>query len=179
MKEWLAERLPARSIDELQGLLDEFRTFSNEERPHQGIADVTPAERFKAKAETSSAILPGPPSEAVYLPGAITRQVTGCGNLGFKGHTIQVGSEWNHYTLRVAMIEGVVHLFYGEQLVRALTLSLDIEYNPIGRKRDRIAMGARDRAIRRKEGKAKTYEPGYCQVSLRNRLSGLSPERTV
>lgn len=154
MKEWLAERPRAASIDELQALLEEFRTYYNTVRPHQGIDDHTPLERYEHENRAETPALPGMPPEAVYPPGAITRKVSSCGNLAFKGHVIQVGSEWNRYTLRVAVIEGIVHVFYGEQLVRALVLSPEPAYYPIGRKRDRIAMGLRDRILRGTGGRA-------------------------
>lgn len=145
MKEWLAERPRAKSIDELQALLEEFRTYYNQERPHQGIGDLTPSERFDATTPSSEVLLPGPPPEVLYPPGAILRKVSRCGTVGFKNKGIQVGSEWNHCTLRVAVIEGVVHLFYGERLIRTVTLTPDVSYYPIGRQRDRIVQGKQPR----------------------------------
>ena len=45
LKEWLADEGPPRDLAHLQELLDRFRHHYNEDRPHQGIADLTPAER--------------------------------------------------------------------------------------------------------------------------------------
>jgi transposase InsO family protein len=45
LKEWLHDEGPASSLEQLQVLLDRFRKHYNDERPHQGIGDVTPAER--------------------------------------------------------------------------------------------------------------------------------------
>jgi transposase InsO family protein len=50
LKEWLADEGPALDLEHLQLLLDRFRSHYNEERPHQGIGDATPSERY----------LPGP-----------------------------------------------------------------------------------------------------------------------
>jgi transposase InsO family protein len=141
MKEWLDEYPRAKTPEELQSLLEAFRAHYNEERPHQGIADATPAERFNTVVVEPVASVPGVPPEALYPPGAILRKVTSCGNLGYRGHTIQVGAEWNHYRLRLVELDGVVHVFYGEQLIRALVLDPAIDYYPIGRGRDRIAKG--------------------------------------
>jgi transposase InsO family protein len=146
MKEWLAERPRAKSPAELQELLDVFRSHYNEERPHQGIGDATPAERFSAIPLEPLTSVPGLPPEVIYPPGAILRKVSSCGNLGYRGRQIQVGSEWNDYRLRVTEIDGVVHIFYGEQLVRALVLDPAIHYYPIGRRRDRIPKGRKPKA---------------------------------
>lgn len=141
MKEWLDERPRAKTPEELQGLLDEFRSYYNEERPHQGIGDATPTERFSALNPEPVTSVPGVPPEALYPPGAILRKVSSCGILSYRANDIQVGSEWNHYRLRLIEIDGVVHIFYGEQLIRALVLDPAIGYYPIGRKRDRIPKG--------------------------------------
>ena len=141
MKEWLAERPRARTPEELQGLLDAFRPYYNEQRPHQGIDDATPAERFAAPSVEPFTSVPGLPPQATYSPGAILRKVSACGNIGYRNRTIQVGSEWNHYRLRMTEVDGVVHVFYGEQLIRALVLDPDVRYYPIGRRRDRISRG--------------------------------------
>jgi len=141
MKEWLDDYPRARTVEELQELLDAFRTHYNEQRPHQGIADATPAERYRPLDVEPVTAMPEPLPDAIYPPGAILRKVSACGSVGYRGHQIQVGSEWNHYRLRVIEVEGVVQLFYGEQIVRALVLSPEVNYYPIGRGRDRILKG--------------------------------------
>jgi hypothetical protein len=61
---------------------------------------------------------------------------------------IRVGSEWSLVTLRVTVIEGVVHLFYGEQLVRAVRFSPGVKYYGALHKSPRApkAKGARKKA---------------------------------
>ena len=143
MKEWLAERPRAESIGELQDLLDAFRVHYNEERPHQGIDDATPAQRYEPAPPEPAVTLPGDPLEAVYPSGAILRKVSRCGNISFCNHTIQVGAEWNLYTMRVMIVDGILHIFYGERLIRAVRLAPEPRYYPIGRNRDRIPRGKR------------------------------------
>src|SRR5439155_25944176 len=46
LKVWLAEDGPATDLAHLLELLDAFRHHYNTDRPHQGIADLTPAERY-------------------------------------------------------------------------------------------------------------------------------------
>lgn len=131
MKEWLADRPMAASVDELQAVLDEFRRHYNDERPHQGIADATPTERYRA-SPPPTAPLPGPLPEQPYPAGTILRRVSHNGSLGYRGYLIQVPSAWGGYQLRITEIDGVVHIFYGEQLVRALVID-ETRYNqPLG-----------------------------------------------
>jgi transposase InsO family protein len=138
MKEWLAEQPRATTIEELQELLDRFRSFYNEARPHQGIDDDTPAERYGTVTAADDVELGGTPPRVSYPPRSILRKVSRCGNLSFRNYQIQVGSEWNFCTLRISVISGVVHIYYGEELVRALQLDPSQSYYPIGRGRDRI-----------------------------------------
>jgi hypothetical protein len=138
MKEWLAERSRATSIEQLQELLDSFRIYYNESRPHQGIDDDTPAERYVTESRPSEVTLTASTPSITHPPRSILRKVSRCGNLSFGNFQIQVGSEWNLCTLRIAIISGVVHIYYGEQLVRALQLDPSQNYYPIGRGRDRI-----------------------------------------
>jgi transposase InsO family protein len=142
MKEWLSERPRARRPGELQRLLDEFRAHYNEERPNQGIDDQTPAERYQAQTASNP---PAPPPVVVYPDGTITRKVSSCGNVSFTGHMIRVGSRWSLKILRVTVIDDVVHLFYGDQLVRALIFKPGVKYyGPVAKpKRTAKAKGVR------------------------------------
>jgi transposase InsO family protein len=131
MKEWLAERPPAQDPGALQELLEEFRIYYNEERPHQGIADVTPAERYHVAPDKPTP-LPDWLPRVLYPPRAILRRVNRNGTLGYRGFHVQVGSAWAGHQLRVTEIDGVVHCFYGEELVRALVLDESRSFQPLG-----------------------------------------------
>ena len=48
LKEWMADFPLPSSVEELQSLIDVFRSHYNEERPHQALDDETPAERYAA-----------------------------------------------------------------------------------------------------------------------------------
>jgi transposase InsO family protein len=134
MKEWLADHPKAATSAELQDQLDTFRHHYNDERPHQGIDDVTPLERYEA-GPAAELNLPVVPPLAAVPSGAIVRKVSACGTLAYRGWQFQVGSAWNGTHLRVAEIDGIVHLYYGEQLVRAVAPDPDTRYYPIGRQR--------------------------------------------
>lgn len=132
-KEWLAERPRAETAEQLQALLDEFRIHYNEDRPHQGIDDATPSERYCAvSTETPPTPLPGPLPDAAHPAGAIVRRVSNWGVLSYCNAQINVGTIWAGHLLRITEIDGVVHCFYGEQLVRALVIDPDREYQRKG-----------------------------------------------
>jgi hypothetical protein len=46
LKEWLSDEGPAADLAHLQLPLDRFCSHDNDERPHQGIGNLTPAERY-------------------------------------------------------------------------------------------------------------------------------------
>ena len=62
LKKWLRARPAPRSIEELQALLEEFRTYYNERRRHSAIGRRTPLEVWAAgpKAQPASSPLPAP-----------------------------------------------------------------------------------------------------------------------
>ena len=119
MKQWLDEHPRPATTDELQARLDEFRVHYNEDRPHQGIDDALPIERYQAAAPPAPGSLRSP-LEAAHPPGAIIRRVAANGVVSYRDFRINVGVPWAGHTVRVTEIDGVVHLFYGEHLVRAL-----------------------------------------------------------
>ena len=87
LKDWLSDEGPF-DVDHLQELLDGFRFHYNRQRPHQGIGDATPAERYGTEVITDNVIrLPGVDemTEPVYPPHAFVRKVGATGNIGFRG----------------------------------------------------------------------------------------------
>jgi transposase InsO family protein len=120
LKEWLSDEGPAWDLEHLQELLDGFRFHYNRHRPHQGINDQTPAERYEPAADK----LPEPPTIHTpdYPTGAILRRVTATGNVGYQRKLIQVGYRWAGATVRVITISDLTHIYYGETLIRALAI---------------------------------------------------------
>ena len=120
LKEWLSDEGPAWDLEHLQELLDGYRFHYNRHRPHQGIDDATPAERYQPSTNT----LPEPPTIRTpeYPPHSILRRVTASGNVGYKRKLIQVGYRWAGATVRVITIGDLTHIYDGETLIRALAI---------------------------------------------------------
>jgi transposase InsO family protein len=137
LKEWLADEGPAFDVDHLQELLDGFRFHYNRQRPHQGIGDATPAERYGLEPINANVIrLPGPAemTEPDYPPDAYVRKVGETGNIGFRGKLIQVGTRYVAAQVRVVEVEHLVHIYHGDTLIRVLTIDPDRYYQPKPRK---------------------------------------------
>ncbi|MGH2655438.1 MAG: IS481 family transposase [Actinomycetota bacterium] len=131
LKEWLADEGPPRDLAHLQELLDRFRAHYNDDRPHQGISDATPAERYR----------PGPggivPTDALaephYPPGAILRKVWGHGVVTYDKRTIGLGMRWSGLTVRIVPAGELIHVYYGNVLVRSLAFDPARRHQPLPR----------------------------------------------
>lgn len=137
LKAWLADEGPAFDLPHLQELLDAFRHHYNRDRPHQGLGNLTPAERYgyappAAGATASLGVVER--GEPVYPPHSIVRKVSRVGNLGYLGKQITIGKRWAGARVRVIPVNGLVHIFYGEELVRALAVDPDGYHHPLGRR---------------------------------------------
>ncbi len=136
LKDWLADEGPPWDLEHLQELLDGFRHHYNRQRPHQGIGDQTPAERYDhAPLPPAQIRLPGPDEMTgpAYPPHSILRKVGSSGNLGYSGKLIQVGMRWAGATLRVIPIGNLVHIYYNDHLIRTLTINPDHYYQGLTR----------------------------------------------
>jgi transposase InsO family protein len=135
VKEWLTDEGPAETLEHLQELLDGFRFHYNRRRPHQGIDDHTPAERYGVAPIDPDVIrLPGPDemTEPTYPPDAYVRKVGETGNIGFRGKLIHIGIHYATAQVRVIEVDRLVHIYHGDALIRALTIDPDRYYQPKG-----------------------------------------------
>ncbi len=131
LKIWLADEGPAWDLEHLQELLDGFRHHYNKERPHQGIGNITPAERYRRPvAEGDAPISTGVDErgEPVYPSHAHVRKVDCNGTLMFQGTPINVGRRWVGARARVIPVGGLIQIYYGEELVRALAIDPSRKY---------------------------------------------------
>jgi transposase InsO family protein len=126
LKEWLEDHAPFPTGEDLQLTLDGFRQHYNQDRPHQGIGDATPAERYRPAPGPSPR---GPePGQPTYPPGSIVRRVDRAGVISYRSSSIGVGKRWRHLCVRVVDLAGVTHVYFGEELVRSLVLDPEINY---------------------------------------------------
>ena len=133
VKEWLTDEGPAETLEHLQELLDGFRFHYNRRRPHQGINDQTPAERYGiVPIDPDVTRPPGPEdmTEPTYPPDAYVRKVGETGNIGWRGKLIHIGLRHAGAHVRVIEVDRLVHIYHGDDLIRALTIDPDRYYQP-------------------------------------------------
>jgi transposase InsO family protein len=111
--EWLEEKGPIASLDELQRRLDAFRWHYNQERPHQGIDDLTPMERYVATPKAGPT--PDESSRSVH------RKVAVNGTVRYSGWLANVTREWAGLTVEVIERGGKVRILYGGELLTAFS----------------------------------------------------------
>jgi len=134
LKEWLSDEGPAQDLVHLQELLDGFRHHYNSERPHQGLGDATPAERYSVVVLGAAGPPPDPMAEPVYPPHSIIRSVSAVGATSYAGVQIQVGSRFNGAKVRIVPVGRLTHIYYGEELIRVLAIDPSRSYQPMGRR---------------------------------------------
>ena len=135
LKEWLTDEGPPLDLEHLQLLLDRFRTHYNRERPHQGISNQTPAERY----------LPGQSTEPLgeltlaeadktpnYPPHAQLRKVDRRGIVGYDRLGIIIPRRYAGATVRILEIGELIHVYLGDELIRALAPDRSKRYQKLG-----------------------------------------------
>ncbi|MFI5511759.1 integrase core domain-containing protein [Mycobacterium sp. NPDC051804] len=117
LKKWLAVRDPVATVAELDALLEEFRNFYNQRRPHCALGGATPAEAFHAtlKARPAERPLPAP----VCVSRHVVDEVSG--NLYVPPYRVNVGLRWaGHVCLSVRDGDHIT-IYSGNRLVRDFT----------------------------------------------------------
>lgn len=134
LKKWLAHHDHhdglAADLAELQARLDQFCTYYNHHRPHQGIARVTPISRWRA---TPPATAGAPIEHPAPRPAPLQVTINNIGHLRAGGYRIGVGSEWAGCPAIVIIDNHHATIFAQGQLVRHLKLDPNRDYQPLQR----------------------------------------------
>jgi transposase InsO family protein len=141
LKEWLEDEGPAFDLEHLQLLLDRFRSHYNDERPHQGIGNQAPAERYlpvpAPSAPLGALALAAGDKRPTYAPHSVTRKVWGHGVVSYEGFGITVGRRYRGATVRIIEVGELVHVYLGDELIRVLALDRSRRYQNLGKRRRR------------------------------------------
>lgn len=137
LKKWLLRQNLTRGypvdLADLQGRLDEFCAYYNQQRPHQGIGRATPLSRWLANPPSGPAGAPidhpNPPSRIH----AVT--VNPAGVIDLTKISIGVGVEWAGTEVTVALDAYHAAVFADDNLIRYLTIDPTRSYQPSGRPR--------------------------------------------
>jgi transposase InsO family protein len=138
LKEWLADEGLALDLEHLQLLLDRFRAHYNGERPHQGIGNQTPAERYlpgrQPRAPLGERELADDEKSPPYAPHTVTRKVWPTGVVAYDGLAITLGRRWAGATVRIVEVAALVHVYLGEELIRVLAPDRSRRYQNLGKR---------------------------------------------
>jgi transposase InsO family protein len=142
LKRWLRRQdrrhgLAADCAD-LQGRLDEFCRYYNDQRPHQGIGRVTPLARWQASPADKPDGQPLPHPTPRPEPRSFTVNDQGVVRLNGLGVHIGVGARWAGRTVTVIVDDRYATIFSGDQLVRHLRIDPTRTYQPLGHHRRRL-----------------------------------------
>jgi transposase InsO family protein len=129
LKRYLAKQPPARSLGHLQLLLDSFRVYYNQRRPHRALAGRTPLVAFNARLKA------GPPQ----LPQRVTEfrvrhdKVDSCGRVTLRYLSqlrhIYIGRAHKGATIRLLIAGSNVRIVRDDgQLLRELSLDPNRRY---------------------------------------------------
>lgn len=117
LKKWLTARKAAATIDELNALLAQFRTFYNHQRPHRAHRGATPAEVFNATTRARPAQRPLP------APIMVSRHTVGVksGYIFVAPYKVNVGLRWAGHDCDVIRDGEHITILSGTTLVRSFT----------------------------------------------------------
>jgi transposase InsO family protein len=138
LKEWHSEEGPALDLEQLQLLRDRFRSRYNEERPHQGIGNLTPVERYwpgPAPAARLRELERDEHEPPLYPPHSLTRKVWDNGVVGYQRLAINIGRRYRGATIRLVEVGQLIHVHLGEELIRVAALDRTRRYQRRGQRR--------------------------------------------
>ncbi|EHB55916.1 Integrase catalytic region [Mycolicibacterium rhodesiae JS60] len=117
LKRWLRARPAPATIDELNGLLEQFRSFYNHRRPHRAHRGATPAEVFGATARARPADRPVP------APVVVSRHTVDAtsGYIFVAPYKVNVGLRWAGHDCDVIRDGEHITILSGTTLVRSFT----------------------------------------------------------
>lgn len=133
LKRWLAAQPAARTLEELQQLLDAYDVLFNTDRPHQGLGGQTPAERYTASPKASAAPTPTIPPCQITHPKVHDRGRVDLGN----GYRLCIGPEWNGATVTVIRDDLDVVILHGSHIITRHHIDPTRKHQASGRPRGR------------------------------------------
>jgi transposase InsO family protein len=123
LKKWLRRQPLAADLTELQAQLDAFVDYYNHHRPHRGIGNITPAERW---TQTPPAINLG-----VALPSPARRSsalVAGNGLITVGRWRVNIGKQWAGNQVDVHADDTHIAVFNDHRLIRAIQINPNRRY---------------------------------------------------
>jgi transposase InsO family protein len=123
--QWLAKRPAAKTLQDLQVLLDTYQRHYNHERAKTHLGGLTPAERYALGP------LDGPGPQTLLWPVVITTAtVSASGCIGIDAHLLGVGRRHAGTTVTTIRKHHQIAVFNGDRLLAEFTLNSTRRYQP-------------------------------------------------
>lgn len=118
----LLRHLEPRGQAHCQKQFNRWRHRYNNERPHEALGMKVPASRYQPSPRNYPECLPA----IEYGPGDIVRKVRNYGHFKYLGREFHVGSAFYglHVALRPTATDGIIDVYFCEQRIRTINLSL-------------------------------------------------------
>jgi transposase InsO family protein len=132
-RRWLDAQPVARTLSELQALLDRFRALYNESRPHRALGRRPPIQVWNAQPPATPAMTPWPDQTRL-----LTRRVLPNGTIDLgRSLKIGLGTAWAHH--HVTILRRGHHATvidpHTAEVIRDLTIDPNRLYQPTGKPR--------------------------------------------
>lgn len=115
-REWLARRDRPSTLAQAAALMASFREHYNTERPHQALAGLVPAERYRPGLGVVLPMVDLEPAD--YTPaGCLARKTSRSGRFGYAGRRFDLGERFASVTVGVLRDGARLHVFYGTSLL--------------------------------------------------------------
>ncbi|MFC7447984.1 DDE-type integrase/transposase/recombinase [Rhodococcus daqingensis] len=124
LQKWLRARATPETLEELDELLEKYRTVYNSRR-HQSLDGRTPQQVYDATPVVTAT------PEPKHRPGTTTRKVSPTGIVQFDGHAITIGRKWANTTATVHWRGDDVTVIIGDVVARELTLNRHVRSQPL------------------------------------------------
>jgi len=115
--------------------------------PQQGIGDLTPAERYTPPAPTAQPVgelTLAEQQDPLYPQGSIIRKLWSTGLVSYQAIGITLGKRRAEAHVRIVPNGQLVHIYYGNQLLRTVALDRRKRYQTLRTRRRRKAVTAAD-----------------------------------
>lgn len=123
---WLAARPPAQDLAELQRQLDAYDLIFNQQRRHQALDGLTPAQAYERAEKACPAPAP------LAAPAELRRVKVWSNGAVSLGHsqTISIGREWAHTTVDVLREDPTCAIFHDGHLLEIFHINPDQRHQP-------------------------------------------------
>lgn len=121
-RDWLARHDPPATLSAAAELMDSFRGHYNNQRPHQALDGLAPADRYRPG---TGVLLPSVDLEpADHTPtGALARKTSAAGQFTYARRSFNLGERWAGITIGVLREHARLHAYYGASLIETFLIN--------------------------------------------------------